>query len=94
MLNAIAGSEDEAESEEDMDLPDSDDERDQTKHAEAVGRAAELDKASRRWTYTVPVDAKERKLLMAELVKATLCVSPGNHNVIYVVMLAAGGVSC
>lgn len=94
MTDATVGSEDEAESEEDMDLPDSDDEPDQMKQAEAVGRAAELDKANRRWTYTVPVDAKERKLLMAELVKATLCVSPGNHDLIYVAMLGAGGVSC
>eukprot|EP01047_Picozoa_sp_COSAG01_P121959 COSAG01_NODE_50785_length_360_cov_0.984674_1_plen_66_part_01 len=29
--------------------------------------AAQLDADQRRWVYVVPVDAKERKLLMAEL---------------------------
>jgi hypothetical protein len=91
--------EDESASEEDLDLPGSDDDmedgvpaessktpakpRKSAARASAAGSAAILGTAAkaegfdsetatghRRWTYVVPVDAKERKLLMAEIVQS------------------------
>ena len=35
-----------------------------------VGDSTHFDAKKRRWTYVVEVDAKERKLLMAELVQS------------------------
>ena len=40
-----------------------------SKRAKVVGTGTGLDPRQRRWTYVVPVNAKERKLLMAELVQ-------------------------